>query len=132
MKVNLETNWICAQLGAREHYAIPRALHNLGRLRELHSDFWAGPFIRALGPVSGSTSLRSLSSRFHPDLGSTPTVVHSRNWRTVGWHLRTRGAAAESRYLGYIAAGQRFACTVRDTVKKHPDLGTNTIFFSYD
>ena len=33
--------WICAQIGAREHYAIPRSLHQTGRLAALVTDWYA-------------------------------------------------------------------------------------------
>jgi glycosyltransferase involved in cell wall biosynthesis len=32
--------WICCQIGAREHYAVPRALHLSGLLDELITDLW--------------------------------------------------------------------------------------------
>ena len=35
--------WICCQLGAREHYAIPRALFRLGMLDYLLTDAWVPP-----------------------------------------------------------------------------------------
>ena len=37
------TVWIVCQLGAREHYAIPKALHLRGRLALLVTDFWTPP-----------------------------------------------------------------------------------------
>lgn len=36
-------NWLCCQIGAREHYAIPRALDRLGVLKRLFTDFWFPP-----------------------------------------------------------------------------------------
>jgi glycosyltransferase involved in cell wall biosynthesis len=45
--------WICCQLGAREHYAVPRALQRDGLLAGLITDLW----LRRAG-------------RFHPDLAS--------------------------------------------------------------
>jgi glycosyltransferase involved in cell wall biosynthesis len=36
-----ERTWVCAQIGAREHYAIPRALHRSGRLAALVTDWYA-------------------------------------------------------------------------------------------
>jgi glycosyltransferase involved in cell wall biosynthesis len=36
-------SWICCQLGAREHYAIPRALFREGSLELLATDVWAPP-----------------------------------------------------------------------------------------
>ena len=35
--------WLCCQLGAREHYAVPRALQLAGLLRELLTDLWLWP-----------------------------------------------------------------------------------------
>ena len=44
--------WFCAQIGAREHYAIPRALRQSGKLTALCTDFWAGPLTRRLAEQS--------------------------------------------------------------------------------
>ena len=56
--------WVCCQLGAREHYAVPRALQNRGLLQELITDLW-------IRPESVLRSLRSgLAGRFHPSLSS--------------------------------------------------------------
>ena len=54
--------WICWQLGAREHYAIPRALFRLGMLDCLLTDAWAGPssFLAKRAP--------KLGERFHNEL----------------------------------------------------------------
>jgi glycosyltransferase involved in cell wall biosynthesis len=59
-------SWICCQLGAREHYAIPRALHQRGRLHQLVTDAWVRPgsLWHAL-PVVRTARLRE---RFHPEL----------------------------------------------------------------
>ena len=59
--------WICCQLGAREHYAIPRALHQAGRLSSLITDAWVTPqslFNRLPYPL-----YQNLRERWHPDLG---------------------------------------------------------------
>jgi glycosyltransferase involved in cell wall biosynthesis len=55
--------WICCQLGAREHYAVPRALQLGGLLGELITDLW----------------IKRFTGRFHPDLAgarvSAPSVA---------------------------------------------------------
>jgi len=51
-------SWICCQLGAREHYAVPRALKLGGLLDELITDLW----IRRAG-------------RFHPELAGARVVA---------------------------------------------------------
>jgi len=54
--------WLCCQLGAREHYAIPRALFRLGMLDYLLTDAWAQPssFLAKRAP--------NLGERFHNEL----------------------------------------------------------------
>jgi glycosyltransferase involved in cell wall biosynthesis len=59
------TKWICCQLGAREHYAIPRALFRIGMLGYLVTDAWFPPS-SLLAKVCGHTS--KLGERFHPEL----------------------------------------------------------------
>lgn len=50
-------SWICCQLGAREHYAVPRALRLGGLLHEFITDLWIRP------------------RRFHPDLTGARVVA---------------------------------------------------------
>lgn len=58
--------WICCQIGAREHYAIPRALNQAGLLGYLVTDSWVAPN-SSVARLPGQ-SLKSLKERFHPDL----------------------------------------------------------------
>jgi glycosyltransferase involved in cell wall biosynthesis len=75
--------WLCCQLGAREHYAVPRALQLSGELGEFITDLW----IRASG-------------RFHPGLARariTASNIAALTFelkasltRENGWTLTTR------------------------------------------
>lgn len=65
--------WICCQLGAREHYAIPRALHRTGQLKYLITDAWVkpnSPFKKL--PVA---SLKNLGDRHHVDLADASVTA---------------------------------------------------------
>lgn len=74
--------WICCQLGAREHYAMPRALKLGNLLEEFITDLWIRP------------------RRFHPDLAGArvistniPALVFELKAsfaRQNGWHLISR------------------------------------------
>jgi len=57
-------NWICCQIGAREHYSVPRALHRCGVLESVITETWVKPhhLLRHLHP--------RLAQRYHPDLAS--------------------------------------------------------------
>jgi len=76
-------NWICCQLGAREHYAVPRALQLGGMLGEFITDLW----IRFTG-------------RFHPGLADVQVAASNMSALTFelkaslarenGWTLISR------------------------------------------
>ena len=55
-------SWVCCQLGAREHYAVPRALQLSGVLSEFITDLWIRP-----GTLMRSWR-KQLNGRFHPEL----------------------------------------------------------------
>jgi glycosyltransferase involved in cell wall biosynthesis len=122
-------SWFCAQIGAREHYAIPRALHQTGRLAVLYTDFWAGPLTRSLLPRHGAFG--ALASRFHPDLARAP--IWACNLRTLEWEARLRLRSNEEGgpYLGFCDVGRRFASAVRDQASRR-DFPPGAIFFAYD
>ena len=54
--------WICCQLGAREHYAVPRALHRQRLLDRLITDLWVKPNPWRKRLTAG------LQERFHAEL----------------------------------------------------------------
>ena len=59
------STWICCQIGAREHYTIPRALHQQGKLSHLITDAWVNPS----SPLKIITQ-SGLKERFHSDLAA--------------------------------------------------------------
>ena len=130
-RLKKERMWLCAQLGAREHYSVPRALHRVSRLKRLFTDFWADAGLR--GMATGSAELR-LASRFHKELADS--VVESQNFRSLGWEiLRWYMLCADKQaglYLSYVEIGRRFASAVRDSLQRRMHLEPETIFFAYD
>lgn len=125
--------WFCAQLGAREHYAIPRALNKTGALGGLLTDFWAGPATKSLAKVASGKVTSSLATRFHQDLPAG--VVISWNLRALAWELRlrqmSRSGSSVARYMGYCEIGKRFSIAVLRELAKL-DLSDKNVFFGYD
>lgn len=82
MGLTTDRTWVSCQLGAREHYAVPRALQRAGLLRELFTDLW----------------LRR--RRFHPALSNARVsaantaafafAMKARAGRINGWDLITQ------------------------------------------
>lgn len=82
--ISSSSPWIVSQIGAREHYAIPRALHEAGDLSALVTDFWVPPS-SILSKLPGGTRLRD---RFHPDLSGAR--VFAPNLRMLGFETARR------------------------------------------
>lgn len=101
--------WVCCHLGAREHYAVPRALHRQQRLRQLITDAWVRPG-SLWSRVPGKLPQR-LSERFHPELADADVqgftlslMAREAVWRTQrpsGWD----GLMARNRWFGHRSAG---------------------------
>lgn len=79
-------SWICCQLGAREHYAIPRALHQAGQLAHLITDTWVSPQ-SALNQLP-RPFFANLRERFHVDL--TQVSVHAFTGSVIRFELAQR------------------------------------------
>src|SRR2546423_7707681 len=79
------TKWLCCQLGAREHYAIPRALFRLTLLEQLVTDGWTAPswFLSKLSGLS-------FASRFHQELRDAPVVSFNSSLMTFELFARAR------------------------------------------
>ncbi len=67
--------WICCQIGAREHYAIPRALHQQQQLAYLITDAWVLPSSRI--NLLPKKILANLRERFDSDLTSASVKAYT-------------------------------------------------------
>ena len=79
-------SWICCQLGAREHYAIPRALHQAHQLHQLITDAWVSP--QSMLNWLPGRPLRSLCDRYHPNLANAPITAFTPG--LMGFELQQR------------------------------------------
>lgn len=65
-----EPKWFVSQIGRREGYVIPAALHSIGALASFHTDAWATNFPeRLVGTVA-----RSLKKRWRANLSDAPVT----------------------------------------------------------
>lgn len=104
-------DWLCCQLGAREHYAVPRALQLNGLLDTLITDLW----------------MRRVN-RFHPGLAGAR--IAAPNFATLRFELK----ASLARENGWKLIGQRNEWFQRQAIAelKHTVNGHHTIFaYSY-
>ncbi len=88
MDNKLRARWICCQIGAREHYAVARALHRRRALDLLLTDAWVRP-----GSLLGMLK-PGLAARFHADLATAN--VHAPNAGNIAFELRAKLAGLDN------------------------------------
>jgi glycosyltransferase involved in cell wall biosynthesis len=91
-------SWVCIQLGARQHYVLPRAFHSLGVLSYLITDLWTRP---------DSTRARlfpRLKGRFHPELPLAKVGHGDLGWLAKELWLRFRYRLADNEDWSVICA----------------------------
>ena len=120
--------WICCQLGAREHYAIPRTLHQAGQLSVLITDAWVTPN-SPLNSVS-IKSIKNLCDRYHPDLKNAP--IKAFNTGLISFEIQQRLQKTQD-WDRMIARNQWFQAQVIKTLEtiKIPHNQDPPVLFTY-
>jgi len=119
--------WLCFQLGAREHYAIPRALHQAGQLVYLITDAWVLP--KSPLNLLPRPLLANLRDRFHPDLAQAS--VHAFTHSLIRFELaqRLQNTLGWTRIIARNRWFQQRAVELLKTIT--PQLNTRPILFAY-
>jgi len=96
--------WLCCQLGAREHYAIPRALFRLGMLEYLLTDAWVRPssFLAKICPRESK-----LRERFHNELRDSPVAAFNSSLIVFEALARARGLSGWAKIVARNSWFQR-------------------------
>jgi glycosyltransferase involved in cell wall biosynthesis len=116
--------WICCQLGAREHYAIPRALSSRGLLSCLITDAWVPP-----SSFLAKISAGGLADRFHNDLSDARVMAFNSSVILFETLARARRLAEWERI---IARNQWFQRKVVDVLNSQlSTLSSQPILLSY-
>jgi glycosyltransferase involved in cell wall biosynthesis len=78
-----QNGWVVTQIGAREHYAVARALKRRGCLEALVTDLWASPehFLSRI-------PYRPIRERYHQELGDS--FVLANNLSAILWEMQAR------------------------------------------
>lgn len=121
--------WICCQLGAREHYAIPRALHQNNQLAHFITDAWVVPdSLLSRAPLH---ALQSLRDRYHPDLENAS--VHQFTRSLIQFELAHRLKRTEG-WQQIIARNHWFqaqAIQKLKNLKAQPSFPKQPVLFTY-
>jgi hypothetical protein len=120
------STWSVAQIGARDHYSIARALLRTGVGVRLLTDLWSRP-----GGVIAAFAPRSLRGRYHHDLAGTQ--VQSQGFAAISSTLRTRLALTDAaRYRAYLQQGGQFAAWAASQFSRRSMNPQRDIFLGYN
>jgi glycosyltransferase involved in cell wall biosynthesis len=111
--------WICCQLGAREHYAIPRALFRLGMLDYLLTDAWVPPV--SLVAILGRGQRSDISSRWEEELSDARVKAFTPS--SILFEMLARARDLKG-WAGIIARNRWFQRKVVKTLTS--DIGSQT------
>jgi len=115
--------WLCCQLGAREHYAIPRALFRGDMLTYLLTDAWVPPS-SLLAKICGSRS--KLRGRFHSELRDAQVRAFNSSLIVFEMLARTHRLRGWTKIIARNGWFQRkvvsFLCSQLSTIDYQPTL----------
>jgi len=120
--------WICCQIGAREHYAVPRALKRAGVLQGLFTDAWVRPG-NPLGLVK-----RSLRERYHDELKEATVISANASLLAFEALARVKGLTGWNLILARNQWFQRQALHALEKQKAEFEGTVNTsapVLFAY-
>ena len=99
--------WLCCQLGAREHYAIPRALFRIGMLGSLVTDAWVPPS-SLLAKCCGHSS--KFRHRFHSELRDARVKAFNSSLVLFEMLAGARDSRGGQKYLRATAGSNARSC----------------------
>lgn len=125
-------NWLVSQIGAREHYAIPRALERAGALYKFYTDVWC-PKKLATFLQTFPDPLRSVSNRRHPDIAASKVVSFSfrSSLRAFKWSIQRSMLSDEDYYRHHINFGKSFSRAVTEHIRDSHTSFDKIGFFGY-
>jgi glycosyltransferase involved in cell wall biosynthesis len=119
--------WTVSQIGARQHFGVPRGFLHKDELQLLYTDIWCrgGHSLLNRGPKPA----RAFAGRYHPDIPNSKVV--SFNLRALGHSAWFRNAKSDivAEHLHYLQFGSWFGSQVaRDLSRRELDPNQDMFF----
>jgi len=131
MTASIQQRWHVAQIGAREHYAVARALHGAGQLQRMYTEAWVGGNAMRSLLSRGPASMRALAGRYHPELHDARVTAFT--LRTLRDRLTRKSAGdIEAAYHEHARVGRDFARGVARAMRREPLDATGSVYFGYN
>jgi len=123
------SSWICCQIGAREHYAIPRSLYQSNQLAYLFTDAWVPP--QSKFNALPNVLLRPLRDRFHSELANASVESFTGSLLQFEVMHRLRKTGDWERMIARNAWFQNRAIQRLESIQAQCPFKTPPILFTY-
>jgi hypothetical protein len=125
-------NWIVAQEGSRETYAVPVAFQRIGRLKRLYVDIWCRwcrPMLRR-----GPPAARALATRFHAEIPCDRVVSFTAGatLRRAVQNLRGRSFSRAGLSDLFCSYGRWFALRIRRHLRAAENAAAGDCFLGFN
>jgi glycosyltransferase involved in cell wall biosynthesis len=121
--------WIVAQVGSREHYAVPRTLEAHGVLDLFLTDYWCRRGRRLL--AAGPASWRAIAGRWHPDIPAEKVTSFNRSVLIDALCWRWRTGMLSNPSLEYLRVGRNFGSATVRALRRRRMRSDSHAFFAY-
>jgi glycosyltransferase involved in cell wall biosynthesis len=121
--------WIISQIGARQHYGVPRGFFYRSELRLLYTEAWCRWGHSLLS--RGNQSMRAFAGRRHMDIPNN--LVVSYNDRIITERLTHRKlTTTEQQYVEHLRIGKWFASAVAADLARRELDPRRDVFFGFN
>jgi hypothetical protein len=126
----MANSWIVSQIGARQHYAVPRGFHRRRQLRLFYTDAWwrypTSIFSHAPTPV------RAFVGRKHPELPRDKVVSFNFGAVSAWYKMRSAEDSVAGRAGEYLRIGRWFAAAVAADLENRDLDPATDVFFGFN
>jgi glycosyltransferase involved in cell wall biosynthesis len=122
--------WIVSQIGARQHYGVPRGFFYKNELRLFYTDAWCRWGTSLFR--HGTTSMRAFAGRCHPDIPNSKVVSFNFASRWDAFRYHSKRQTIEEVYREYLHVGRRFSGAVARHLGRQQLDPKQDVFFGFN
>jgi glycosyltransferase involved in cell wall biosynthesis len=100
--------WTVSQIGARQHYALPRGFIYKSQLRQFYTDAWCRRGARLL-TKHGPRGVRAFGTRWHPHIASRKVTAFTASALMTSNLMPPAGVGTDELFDFYLRQGKWFA-----------------------
>jgi glycosyltransferase involved in cell wall biosynthesis len=98
--------WLVSQIGARQHYGVPRGFQAKRQLRMMYTDFWCRWGAEIVG--RGPRAVKAFAGRYHPHIPNSK-VVSFNITSAIDYARNPPGGSIERQFLNHKRIGEWFS-----------------------